>query len=314
MVIDSVAASILLPQKVNIVEVGARDGLQNEASVSLKTKVALINALSISGLRHIEAGAFVSPKRVPQMADSAEVLKQITRHKGVTYSALTPNVQGLEAAISAGASEVAVFASCSESFSQRNIHCSIAESINRFVPVINAANTAGLRVRGYLSCVADCPYDGATSPAQVAAIASELRNLGCYQISLGDTIGTGTPLRIARMLEHVSKGISFDQLAVHFHDTYGQALANIYQALTMGVNTIDSSVAGLGGCPYAAGASGNVATEEVLFLCEGLGIETGVDINAIARAGWQVCQQLNRTPVSKVSQALRNAYLENISK
>lgn len=294
----------LLAKSVKIVEVGARDGLQNEARISTESKIALIDQLSRTGLKQIEAGAFVSAKWVPQMADSAQVLAKIERRAGVVYSALTPNLQGFEQALASGADQVAIFTSASQGFCQRNINCSIAESLKRFEPLMQAAKAHHIPVRGYLSCVADCPYDGATKPEQVASVASDLLALGCYEISLGDTIGTGTPLRIARMLDAVKKEVSVAQLAVHFHDTWGQALANLYQALTMGVATIDSSVAGLGGCPYAKGAAGNVATEDVLYLCQGLGIETGVDLPAVAEAGWQICQALGRLPTSKVALAL----------
>ena len=294
----------LLAKSVKIVEVGARDGLQNEARLSTQSKIALIDQLSRTGLKQIEAGAFVSAKWVPQMADSAQVLAKIERRAGVVYSALTPNLQGFEQALASGADQVAIFTSASQGFCQRNINCSIAESLKRFEPLMQAAKAHHIPVRGYLSCVADCPYDGATKPEQVASVASDLLALGCYEISLGDTIGTGTPLRIARMLDAVKKEVSVAQLAVHFHDTWGQALANLYQALTMGVATIDSSVAGLGGCPYAKGAAGNVATEDVLYLCQGLGIETGVDLPAVAEAGWQICQALGRLPTSKVALAL----------
>ncbi|EHA1124708.1 hydroxymethylglutaryl-CoA lyase [Vibrio navarrensis] len=294
----------LLAKSVKIVEVGARDGLQNETRISTQSKIALIDQLSRTGLKQIEAGAFVSAKWVPQMADSAEVLAKIERRAGVVYSALTPNLQGFEQALASGADQVAIFTSASQGFCQRNINCSIAESLKRFEPLMQAAKAHHIPVRGYLSCVADCPYDGATKPEQVASVASDLLALGCYEISLGDTIGTGTPLRIARMLDAVKKEVSVAQLAVHFHDTWGQALANLYQALTMGVATIDSSVAGLGGCPYAKGAAGNVATEDVLYLCQGLGIETGVDLPAVAEAGWQICQALGRLPTSKVALAL----------
>ncbi|HHP0479398.1 hydroxymethylglutaryl-CoA lyase [Vibrio campbellii] len=294
-----------LPNKVNIVEVGARDGLQNESPVSTQAKIRLIDLLSDTGLTHIEAGSFVSPKWVPQMADSLDVMKKITRRHNVIYSALTPNVQGFEKALEAGAKQVAIFTSSSEGFCRHNINCSIAESLTRFEPVMELAVTHNIPVRGYLSCVADCPYDGPTKPEQVARVANLLMELGCYEVSLGDTIGTGTPIRIAKMLEAVLVKVPTDKLAVHFHDTWGQALANIYQALTMGVHTVDSSVAGLGGCPYAHGASGNVATEDVLYLCQGLGIETGVDLELLAKAGWMISEELNRQPTSRVSMALK---------
>ncbi|HIF6097112.1 hydroxymethylglutaryl-CoA lyase [Vibrio parahaemolyticus] len=295
-----------LPTNVTIVEVGPRDGLQNESPVSTRTKIRLIDLLSDTGLSHIEAGSFVSPKWVPQMADSKEVMQNITRRASVTYSALTPNLQGLEQALDAGANQVAIFTSASEGFCQHNINCSIAESLKRFEPLMVQADKYHVPVRGYLSCVVDCPYDGATSPTQVANISQALIELGCYEVSLGDTIGTGTPNRVKEMLESVLASIPNQRLAIHFHDTWGQALANIYQALSMGITTVDSSVAGLGGCPYAHGASGNVATEDVLYLCQGLGIETGVDLELLAKAGWMISDELQRQPTSKVSQALRH--------
>ncbi|EHZ2646669.1 TPA: hydroxymethylglutaryl-CoA lyase [Vibrio parahaemolyticus] len=295
-----------LPTNITIVEVGPRDGLQNESPVSTRTKIRLIDLLSDTGLSHIEAGSFVSPKWVPQMADSKEVMQNITRRASVTYSALTPNLQGLEQALDAGANQVAIFTSASEGFCQHNINCSITESLKRFEPLMVQADKYHVPVRGYLSCVVDCPYDGATSPTQVANISQALIELGCYEVSLGDTIGTGTPNRVKEMLESVLARIPSQRLAVHFHDTWGQALANIYQALSMGINTVDSSVAGLGGCPYAHGASGNVATEDVLYLCQGLGIETGVDLELLAKAGWMISDELQRQPTSKVSQALRH--------
>ncbi|HCG6118655.1 TPA: hydroxymethylglutaryl-CoA lyase [Vibrio parahaemolyticus] len=295
-----------LPTNVTIVEVGPRDGLQNESPVSTRTKIRLIDLLSDTGLSHIEAGSFVSPKWVPQMADSKEVMQNITRRASVTYSALTPNLQGLEQALDAGANQVAIFTSASEGFCQHNINCSITESLKRFEPLMIQADKYHVPVRGYLSCVVDCPYDGATSPTQVANISQALIELGCYEVSLGDTIGTGTPNRVKEMLESVLASIPNQRLAVHFHDTWGQALANIYQALSMGITTVDSSVAGLGGCPYAHGASGNVATEDVLYLCQGLGIETGVDLELLAKAGWMISDELQRQPTSKVSQALRH--------
>ncbi|TOJ99900.1 hydroxymethylglutaryl-CoA lyase [Vibrio parahaemolyticus] len=295
-----------LPTNVTIVEVGPRDGLQNESPVSARTKIRLIDLLSDTGLSHIEAGSFVSPKWVPQMADSKKVMQNITRRASVTYSALTPNLQGLEQALDAGANQVAIFTAASEGFCQHNINCSITESLKRFEPLMVQADKYHVPVRGYLSCVVDCPYDGATSPTQVANISQALIELGCYEVSLGDTIGTGTPNRVKEMLESVLASIPNQRLAVHFHDTWGQALANIYQALSMGITTVDSSVAGLGGCPYAHGASGNVATEDVLYLCQGLGIETGVDLELLAKAGWMISDELQRQPTSKVSQALRH--------
>lgn len=300
-----------LPNHVRIVEMGARDGLQNETKTSTAAKITLINQLSTTGLTHIEAGSFVSPKWVPQMADSDQVLQRIHRAPNVVYSALTPNLQGLDKAIDAGVDQVALFGSASEGFCQHNINCSIAESFERFVPLISRAKQHNIPVRGYLSCVMDCPYDGSTDPKQVARIAKDMIDLGCFEISLGDTIGTGTPLRTAKMLEAVLSQIPSQNVAVHFHDTWGQALANIYQSLMMGIKVIDSSVAGLGGCPYAQGAAGNVATEDVLYLCHELGIHTGVDLIKVAKAGWEISQQLNRQPSSKVSLALYARSLRN---
>ncbi|MGF1718992.1 hydroxymethylglutaryl-CoA lyase [Vibrio kyushuensis] len=294
-----------LPSHVKIVEMGARDGLQNEALINTENKVNFINQLSATGLTHIEAGSFVSPKWVPQMADSKQVMEKVIRRPNVIYSALTPNLQGLEQAIEAGADQIAIFTSCSESFSQKNINCTLMESLERFIPVVERASSLDIPVRGYLSCVIDCPYDGATPPEQVAEIATLLLDVGCIEVSLGDTIGTGTPIRVQQMLSAVQQVIPTQQIAVHFHDTWGQALANIYQALKMGINVIDSSVAGLGGCPYAKGASGNVATEDVLYLCRELGIETGVDLDKVAQAGWDICKVLNKEPNSKVSMAMR---------
>ncbi|WP_159737082.1 hydroxymethylglutaryl-CoA lyase [Vibrio atypicus] len=296
----------LFPSSINIVEVGPRDGLQNEAPVPTQAKIELINQLSLSGLTHIEAGSFVSPKWVPQMADSQQVLTQITRHVDVCYSALTPNVQGLELALQSNVDQVAIFTSVSESFCQHNINCSIEDSLERFSPVIKLAKQNGRPIRGYLSCVLDCPYEGETSPQRVKEVTKRLLDLGCYQVSLGDTVGTGTPLRVESMLKEVLSIAQPEQIAVHFHNTWGQALANVYQALRMGIHTVDSSVAGLGGCPYANGASGNVATEEILYLCQGLGIETGADLERVARAGWQICRQLNKSPTSNVSIALQS--------
>ncbi|CAM3107824.1 hydroxymethylglutaryl-CoA lyase [Vibrio neptunius] len=298
-------ATSLLPESIKIVEVGPRDGLQNEQAVSTEAKVALINQLSCCGLTHIEAGSFVSPKWVPQMADSLEVMATITRASNVKYAALTPNMRGFEQAIEANADEVAVFTSSSQGFCQKNINCSIEESLERFRPLVAEAKDKGIPVRGYLSCIVDCPYDGPTEPSQVAKVAQALLELGCYEVSLGDTIGTGTPIKVANMLDAVFERVPSHQVAVHFHDTWGQALANIYQALQMGVHVVDSSVAGLGGCPYAAGASGNVATEDVVYLCQGLGIETGVDLHRLAQAGWEISDALGRQPTSKVSLALR---------
>ncbi|WP_375749302.1 hydroxymethylglutaryl-CoA lyase [Vibrio sp. HN007] len=298
----------MLPAKANIVEVGARDGLQNESAVTLSDKVNLINQLSESGVKHIEAGSFVSPKWVPQMADSAEVFAQISQRPDVIYSALTPNMAGLERALEAGVKQVAIFGSASESFSQKNINCSVAQSLERFEPVVAKAKALNVPVRGYLSCTMVCPYEGDIDAKQTTDIANTLFDMGCYEISLGDTVGKATPNKVITLLDSLLERLPKDAIAVHFHDTYGQALANIYQALLMGINTIDSAVAGLGGCPYAKGASGNVATEDVLYLCNQLGIETGVDIDLVNQAGWRICQALGKTPSSKVSLALGDPY------
>lgn len=294
----------MLPSHVNIVEVGPRDGLQNEVSVPLQAKVRLIDQLSQSGLKHIESGSFVSPKWVPQMADSEQVFAAINKSDDVVYSALTPNTAGFERALACGVKQVAIFASASESFSKKNINCSISESIKRFEPIIALAHQHQISVRGYLSCTMVCPYEGAISPQIVSDISRDLFDMGCYQISLGDTVGKATPNLVATVIERLLAQLPQDALAVHFHDTWGQALANIYQALTMGINTIDSAVAGLGGCPYANGASGNVATEEVLYLCHKLGLTTGVDLHQVNKAGWDICQALGKQPVSKVALAL----------
>jgi hydroxymethylglutaryl-CoA lyase len=293
------------PARVRMVEVGARDGLQNEPkTVPAAVKVALIDRLGAAGLKAIEAGSFVSPKWVPQMADTAEVLAGIKRRPGVSYPVLVPNMKGFEAAKASRVEEIAVFGAASETFSQKNINCSIDESLDRFAPVCEAAKAAGIRVRGYVSCVLGCPYEGEIPPAKVAHVSQRLAVLGCYEISLGDTIGVGTPAKAERMIEAVAAVVPRERLAVHFHDTYGQALANILAALEAGIATVDSSVAGLGGCPYAAGASGNVASEDVLYMLDGLGIGTGVDLAALADAGTYICKELGRAPASKVAQAL----------
>ncbi len=294
-----------LPLKVKIVEVGARDGLQNEAvNIPTTVKIELIDRLGATGLTAIEAGAFVSPKWVPQMADSAEVLAGIERRAGVSYPVLVPNMKGFEAAAAAGVVEIAVFGAASETFTRKNINCSIAESLERFAPVCEAAEAAGMKVRGYVSCVLGCPYEGTIAPDAVAEVAAKLDGLGCYEISLGDTIGVGTPAKAQAMLAAVTDVLPIERLAVHFHDTYGQALANILACLELGVAVVDSSVAGLGGCPYAKGASGNVASEDVLYMLDGLGIETGVDLDRLAAAGRFISNHLDRPPASKVAQAL----------
>ncbi len=296
-----------LPSHVRLVEVGPRDGLQNEAQpISVADKVRLVDALSAAGLSYIEVGSFVSPKWVPQMAGSADVFAQIQRKPGVTYGALAPNLRGFEDALAAGVKEVAVFAAASEAFSQRNINCSINESLERFAPIMAAARQHGVSVRGYVSCVLGCPYEGEIAAEQVAAVARELYAMGCYEVSLGDTIGTGTAGATRQLFEVVGAQVPRDKLAGHFHDTYGQAIANIYASLLEGINVFDSSIAGLGGCPYAKGASGNVATEDVVYLLNGLGIHTGIDLNPLIGAGQQISQVLGRPSGSRVAKA-RNA-------
>jgi len=294
-----------LPSHVRIVEVGPRDGLQNEKQlIDTDTKVALIDCLANAGFTHIEAGSFVNPKWVPQMADSAAVFKKINRRDNVSYAALTPNIKGFERALEANATEVAIFSSASESFSQKNINCSIAESLERFIPVMQAAKANNIRVRGYVSCVAGCPYEGDIPAAKVAEVAKALYNMGCYEISLGDTIGVGTPSLISSMINAVAESTPIEKIAVHFHDTYGQAIANSYAALQLGVSVIDSSIAGLGGCPYAEGASGNVATEDVLYLLKGLNIKTGINLSAAIAAGNYISERLGRKNGSKVARAM----------
>ena len=294
-----------LPRAVRLVEVGPRDGLQNEAAmVPTDVKVTLIELLADAGLPVVEATSFVSPKWVPQMADAADVMALIHRKPGVRYPVLTPNLKGFEAARAAGADEVAVFVAASESFSKRNINCTIAESLARAEPVFAAARAAGIRVRGYISCVLDCPYEGEIAPAAVTAVAARLHALGAYEVSLGDTIGTGTPGRTRALIDSVAREVPRGQLAGHFHDTYGQAIANIYAALESGVATFDCSVGGLGGCPYAKGATGNVASEDVVYLLHGLGIETGVDLARLRVAGRYIAEYFGRPTGSRVARAL----------
>lgn len=294
-----------LPTSVKLVEVGPRDGLQNEASpVSVADRVALIDRLSATGLGAIEVGSFVSPKAVPQMANTDQVLAQIQQKEGVSYPVLVPNMKGYEAAKGAGAREIAVFIAASESFSQRNINCAIAESLTRLEPVCVAAINDQIRVRGYISCVLGCPYDGDVDGRQVATLAAQLKALGCYEISLGDTIGVGTPAKARDLVELVAAHVPIEKIAVHFHDTYGQALANILAALNAGVSVVDSAVAGLGGCPFAAGATGNVATEDVLYMLDGMGIETGVDLSALVEAGQFIARLLGRAPDSRANRAI----------
>lgn len=296
---------MILPEKVKVFEVGPRDGLQNQAErVSVEDKVELINRLSNTGLTNIEAGSFVSPKWVPQMADSDAVLKQIDRRPSIVYSALTPNLIGLEAAIEAEVREVAVFAAASESFSKKNINCGIEQSIERFIPLVEKALDHGIMIRAYVSCVVGCPYEGEISNDAVANVSKQLLDLGCYEISLGDTIGVGTPIKVQKMIEAVAKVVPVEQLAIHCHDTYGQAIANIVAAMLKGVTTIDSSVAGLGGCPYAKGSSGNVATEDVIYLLDGLGIDHGIDLDSVIEVGNFISEKLGRANQSKVGLAL----------
>ena len=293
-----------LPSTVRIVEVGPRDGLQNEKTlIPTATKIELIERLGAAGLRTIEAGSFVSPKWVPQMADSSDVLAGIQRRPGVDYPVLVPNMKGFEAAKAANVEEIAVFAAASQSFSRRNINCSIEESLDRFAPVIAAARQSNINVRGYVSCVLGCPYEGFIAPSAVAQVALQLASLDCYEVSLGDTTGVGTPVKARAMIEAVAAHLSIERLALHFHDTYGQALANILTCLETGVAVVDSSVAGLGGCPYAQGASGNVATEDVLFMLHGMDIGTGTDLEAVATTGSWISGILNRPNGSKVGQA-----------
>ncbi len=295
------------PSYVNLVEVGPRDGLQNEKqNIPTATKLELIRRLEASGLQHIEAAAFVSPKWVPQMADHSELMREVMRNKkpGVSYPVLVPNLKGLEAALAAGVEEIAIFTAASEAFAQKNINCSIAESLERFPPVIAAAKAAGVKVRGYVSCVLGCPYQGAVAPLAVAEVAHALYDMGCYEVSLGDTIGVGTPASTLAMLEAVAKRIPLKFLAGHFHDTYGMAIANIHTALEFGISTFDSSIAGLGGCPYAAGATGNVATEDVVYLLNGLGIECGVNLDSLVETAAWISAELGRSPAARVSRAM----------
>ena len=294
-----------LPRAVRLVEVGPRDGLQNEqANVPTDVKVALIDMLTGAGFPAIEATSFVSPKWVPQMSDAAEVMARIARKPGVRYPVLTPNLKGFDAARAAGADEVAVFVAATESFSKRNTNCTIDESLERARPVFDAAKAAGIRVRGYVSVVLGCPYEGDVDPVRVADVAQALHALGAYEISLGDTIGTGTAGKTQALFRIVGERVPTAALAGHFHDTYGQALANVYAAMELGVATFDCSVAGLGGCPYAKGATGNVASEDVLYLLDGLGIATGVDMTKLRRAGRFISGFLQRAPASRVARAL----------
>src|SRR6185436_7511412 len=295
-----------VPDFVRIVEVGPRDGLQNEpGTVPTEIKLQLIERLADAGLPAVEATAFVSPKWIPQMADHTEVLKGLRRKPGVSYPVLTPNLKGFEAARAAGAQEVAVFGAASEAFSKKNINCSIAESLQRFSLVVEEAKKSSIPVRGYVSCVLGCPYEGEVKPERVAEVAGALFDMGCYEVSLGDTIGVGTPGKARAMIEACAKRVPLARLAGHYHDTYGQALANIYASLELGVTTFDASVAGLGGCPYAADASGNVATEDVIYMMNGLGVRTGVDLERLVEIGRWICGVLGREPSSRVNKAFK---------
>ena len=294
--------------KVRIVEMGPRDGLQNEKqSIPLATKLELIGRLADAGLREIEATSFVSPKWVPQMADHDALMRALVRRPGVRYPVLTPNLQGFEAAVAAGADYVAVFAAASEAFSKKNINCSIAESIDRFLPVMAAARERGVAVRGYVSCVVACPYEGPVAPAKVAEVAQRLMDIGCEEVSLGDTIGVGTPATVLRMLEACARSVSIDKLAGHYHDTYGMAVANVFASYQFGLRCFDASVGGLGGCPYAKGATGNVATEDVVYLLHGQGLRTGVDLDLLAETGRWLATRLGRETGSRVGKALAAA-------
>jgi hydroxymethylglutaryl-CoA lyase len=294
-----------MPQYVKIVEVGPRDGLQNEkAMVPADVKVTLINQLTDAGFVNIEAASFVSPKWVPQMADGAEVMARIQRRPGTLYSALTPNLRGFEGAVAAGADEVVIFGAASEAFSQKNINCSIAESIARFEPVAAAAKEAGVRLRGSISCTLGCPYQGEVSVHDVVDVVRRMRDLGCDEIDIADTIGVGTPARVQEVMRAASMEFAIDRLSGHFHDTYGQALANIYASMEVGVAIFHSSVSGLGGCPYAKGATGNVATEDVLYMLHGMGLHTGIDLEAVVRTGDYISQAIGRPNNSRVGRAL----------
>ncbi|MCX7544618.1 hydroxymethylglutaryl-CoA lyase [Marinicella gelatinilytica] len=296
-----------LPQSVKIVEVSPRDGLQNEQQViAVENKVQLINDLRDAGVKHIEVTGFVSPKWVPQLADATQVATALSHDETVSYSALAPNMKGFEAAMDAGFKEVAVFTAASETFNQKNINCSIAESFERFAPILEQAKKQGIRVRGYVSCVLGCPFEGDIEAEQVAEVSEKLFTMGCYEVSLGDTIGVGTPLKAQRMFTQVAKRIPTNSLAVHFHDTYGQALANILACIQEGARIVDASVAGLGGCPYAPGASGNVSTEDVVYMLHGMGINTGIDLDKLIAAGVNISQVLNRPVKSQVANALHS--------
>jgi hydroxymethylglutaryl-CoA lyase len=296
-----------MTNKIKLYEVGPRDGLQNEKSIiPTATKIALIDRLSETGLRYIEATSFVSPKAIPQLGDAADVMAGIARKAGVSYPVLVPNERGMEGALAANVTEIAVFTAASEAFTQKNINATILESFERFAPVIETAKAHNIKIRGYVSCVLGCPYEGDIAPAKVAAVAKRLYAAGCYEISLGDTIGVGTPYKTREMLKAVlDAGVPLPQIALHMHDTYGQALVNIYAGIESGVRVIDSAVAGLGGCPYAKGASGNIASEDVLYMLHGMGFDTGVDLEKMIETAWFIAEALGRKPASKLAQALK---------
>lgn len=292
------------PKFIKLVEVGPRDGLQNEKEiVPTAVKIELINRLSDCGFKTIETTSFVSPKWIPQMADHTEVFQGIQKKSGVSYPVLIPNLQGLTHALEIGVKEIAIFTAASETFTQKNINCTIDESFERFAHIMKIAREKNLRVRGYVSCVLGCPYEGKIKPSSVATVAKRLLDIGCYEISLGDTIGVGTPLKTQQLIETVAQQVPIKQLAGHFHDTYGQALANIFAALQLGITVFDSSIAGLGGCPYARGATGNIATEDVLYMLNGLGIETGIDLEKLIAVDQFICKQLGKQTRSKVAVA-----------
>ena len=302
-----------MSDQVRIVEVGPRDGLQNETTpITVEARVAFIENLIAAGLRTVEVGSFVSPKAVSQMASSDEVLRAVDHHPNSEFHVLVPNEKGYDAARAAGAKVIAVFASASEGFSRANINCTIAESIERFKPVIARAKADGIRVRGYLSCVLGCPYDGEVRPSQVVAVADQLWKLGCYEVSLGDTIGVGTPVKARELLRAVAGAVPMANIGMHFHDTYGQALANLYAGLEEGARVIDSAAGGLGGCPYAPGATGNVATEDVVYMLEGMGVSTGVNMERLVAATNEVCRLVGKLPVSRVASAINAAARKRI--
>jgi hydroxymethylglutaryl-CoA lyase len=306
-----------LPERVTIVDVGPRDGLQNEAvPVSTADKVALVHALQEAGLREIEVTSFVSPKWVPQMADNAAVMAGVSRRPGVRYSVLTPNMKGFEGALPCRPDEIVVFAAASEAFSRRNINCSIAESIERFEPVVQAARAQGVKVRGAISCAVGCPYQGEVSAQEVERVVRLMKAIGVHHCGVADTIGVGTPRRVQAAMEQALRHFPLEEVSGHFHDTYGQALANIYACLELGIHHFDTSVAGLGGCPYAKGATGNVATEDVVFMLDGLGIETGIDLDRLVDAGAAITHVLGRPPVSRVARAIlaRRAAAETVAR